>query len=190
MAIVFFWKPFFYIDEAAKSRQSGERAKALYPDERLKDRTDLSGISWALGAQYVATTHSGLFLFCSGLRSQAKDSISNISSFYTMMMPQTSAFMSFRPERTHLTVLSVHLQTDQSRLAAQYNCGRWKQKQTQIRADHINTKTPLGPQFKLLRQEMNSSSAAVCSTSIPCHSKPIQTARQLCYFLLFQWWPG
>lgn len=37
--------------EAAKSAQSGEGAPALYPDERLKDETDLAGISWALGTQ-------------------------------------------------------------------------------------------------------------------------------------------
>lgn len=28
-----------------------EGARALHPDERLKDETDLSGISWALGTQ-------------------------------------------------------------------------------------------------------------------------------------------
>ncbi len=77
-----FWKHLpFYTVEAAKSTQSGEGARALYPDERLKDETDLSGISWALGTQYMAAALSGLFPFSSGLCLQAKDSSPNIYHF-------------------------------------------------------------------------------------------------------------
>lgn len=67
--------------EKKKSTQSGDGAQALYPDERLKDGTDLSGISWAFGAQCMAATLSGLFPFGSGLRLQAKSSSPNIYHF-------------------------------------------------------------------------------------------------------------
>lgn len=65
----------FYTVEAAKTTQSGEKARALYPDERPKDETDLFGISWALGTQCIAATLSGLFPFSSGLCLQAKTQV-------------------------------------------------------------------------------------------------------------------
>lgn len=122
-----------YKDKVKKKKitERGEWAQALYPDERLKDETDLSGISRALGTQCMAASLSGLFPFSSGLCLQAKDSSPNIYRFIkdsNTQMPQTPPFIS----RIHTlnSVLSVHLQTERSRLASQYHCRRWKQTET------------------------------------------------------------
>lgn len=56
------WKQLsLFTQKQHQSAQSGEGAQALYHDKRLKDETDLSSISWALEAQGMAATLSGLF---------------------------------------------------------------------------------------------------------------------------------
>lgn len=102
------WKHLsFHAVKAAKSAQSGEGAQALYHDKRLKDETDLSGISWALGTQCMAATLSGLFPICFGLCLQAKDSRQTSMIFYkdsNIHMPQTPPFIShtYTCTRTHM----------------------------------------------------------------------------------------
>lgn len=95
----------FYTVEAAKSKQSGVGARALYHDKRLKDETDLSGISWALGTRCMAATLSGLFPFSFGLCLQAKDSRQTSMILYkdsNIHVPWTPPFVS----DTHTHTLS------------------------------------------------------------------------------------
>lgn len=154
MAIVFSENisPFFSRVKAVKSIQSGEGARALYPHERLKDGTDLSGISWALGAQYMAATLSGLFPFGSGLCLQAKDSSPNIYHFIQRLKRTHAPNPFFYIIKTH-THIQKQTHTEQSCLFIckqtspvwhhSTTAGYGSKKRQQITLDYINSKAQL-----------------------------------------------
>lgn len=154
MAIVFSENisPFFSRVKAVKSIQSGEGARALYPHERLKDGTDLSGISWALGAQYMAATLSGLFPFSSGLCLQAKDSSPNIYHFIQRLKRTHAPNPFFYIIKTH-THIQKQTHTEQSCLFIckqtspvwhhSTTAGYGSKKRQQITLDYINSKAQL-----------------------------------------------
>lgn len=125
----------FLLHRWSCKKQSGERAKALYPDERVKDRPDLSGISWALGATIRGYNSFWPFYFPAlGYAYKPKTQFQTSLPFIQRRWCPKPLLLCHSGLSAHTSQFS--LQTDWSRLAARHNCGRWKQKHTNRGRSH------------------------------------------------------
>lgn len=125
-----------------KAHKVERGARALYPDERLKDETDLSGISWALGTQCMAATLSGLF----PLQLWAMLTSQRLKSKHLSFCTKTQTYICPKPvllyyTHTHSKHFCLYICKETSPVwYHSTTAGYGSKKRQQISVDYINTK--------------------------------------------------
>lgn len=142
----------FYTVEAAKSAQCGEGAQALYHDKRLKDETDLSGISWALGTQWQQLFQA----FCPSALGYAYKWKTHAKHLWVYTKTQTYIcpksllwYHTHTHMHTHAKQFCLHFCKQVSPVwHHSKTAGYGSKKRQQITVDYINTEAWLSPQYQ------------------------------------------